>query len=507
MMGDGLRHFAKVDVPMGEFWLRSPQHDKPNDIHDAISGARIYGKTIVAAEAFTELRLQWDEHPALLKPLADRHFAIGINRLALHVFAHNPWLDRRPGLTLGGVGVHFSRDQTWWPDARAWHDYLARCSFLLQQGRPVADVAYFTGEDLPLRAVLPERRSPALPAGYAADSINADALLRLARLEDGRLTLPGGASYAALVVPPGPFSRATEEKLREFAPLLVHPDTGFSRLPPPDLLTTAADLAWIHRSTPSAEIYFLSNQQPGARTIDVSLRPTGRPAELWDPVTGDISTITARTVDSRTHVTLALPAYGSVFLLFPSVASPITHNPSPISHNQSPISHHPSPISAPPAPISDLRPVGGWLVTFDPRLGGPAATQTFATLTDWTAHSNPAIRDYSGSATYTCTFDHAATPGRIWLDLGTVHNLARVFVNGIDCGTAWTAPWRVEITAALRPGKNRLELRVTNTWANRLRADRNSTAPVTWTSAPALADAPPLPAGLLGPVRLLHATP
>ena len=198
MLADHLRHFGVVDVPMGEFWIRSPQHDKPNDIHDAISGAHIYGKNIVQAEAFTELRLQWDEHPGMLKALADHNFALGLNRLSLHVFAHNPWLDRKPGVTLSGVGTYFQRDQTWWPEARAWTDYLARCSALLQTGRPVADVAYFAGEDPPIRAILPERRSPALPPGYAADSINGDALLRLAKFDQGRLILPGGASYAAL---------------------------------------------------------------------------------------------------------------------------------------------------------------------------------------------------------------------------------------------------------------------------------------------------------------------
>jgi hypothetical protein len=105
---------SAVDLPMGEFWLRSPTHDKSNDMLDAISGARVYGKPVVQAEAFTELRLAWDEHPGLLKAWGDFNYARGINRFVYHVMAHNPWLDRRPGMTLSDIGLFFQRDQTWW---------------------------------------------------------------------------------------------------------------------------------------------------------------------------------------------------------------------------------------------------------------------------------------------------------------------------------------------------------------------------------------------------------
>ncbi|HEX4343461.1 MAG TPA: glycosyl hydrolase, partial [Verrucomicrobiae bacterium] len=140
MMSDGMLHQSKTDVPMGEFWYHSPTHDKPNDVADAISAAHVYGKNIVQSEAFTELRLQWDEHPAMLKALGDHNFCLGINRFVLHVFMHNPWLDRVPGMTLGGVGNFFQRDQTWWNFAGAWINYLSRCEATLQQGHPIADV-------------------------------------------------------------------------------------------------------------------------------------------------------------------------------------------------------------------------------------------------------------------------------------------------------------------------------------------------------------------------------
>lgn len=245
-VGDGLLHFKNVDLPMGEFWFRSPSHDKPNDILDAISGAHIYGHPIVQAESFTEIRLDWDETPEMLKPLADRNFALGINRVVTHVFTHNPWPDRKPGMTLDKVGTYLQRDQTWWPQSHAFWSYLSNCQRLLQQGNQVVDVAVFNGEEAPRRAVLPDRLVEFLPGpmgadrvksekmrlqnegfpkhvmpkgvttqvnmadpenwidplnGYAYDSFNKDVLLNRAKVESGRVVLSGGASYAVLVVP------------------------------------------------------------------------------------------------------------------------------------------------------------------------------------------------------------------------------------------------------------------------------------------------------------------
>jgi len=246
MLSDGMQHYSKVDLPMGEFWLRSPTHDKPNDMLDAISGAHVYGKNIVQAEAFTELRLAFDEHPGMLKALADRNFALGINRLVFHVFMHNPWLNKKPGVTLDQIGLLFQRDQTWWPRVSAWTDYIKRCQALLQMGKPVTDIAVFTGEEYPRRSLLPERLVPTLPGlfgseavegerkrllnegvqtrkpengvtyvanttdaqtwndplrGYAYDSYNPDALLNLSSAKGNNISLSTGAAYKLLVVP------------------------------------------------------------------------------------------------------------------------------------------------------------------------------------------------------------------------------------------------------------------------------------------------------------------
>ena len=245
MVSDGLLHYKNVDLPMGEFWLNSPTHDKPNDMLDAISGAHIYGKSIIQAEAFTSVRMNWAEHPGSLKTLGDRNFALGINKLVLHVFTHNPWMDRKPGMTLDGVGLYFQRDQTWFKQSKAWIEYLTRCQALLQLGKPVVDIAVFTGEEVPRRSVLPDRLVSTLPGifgkekvnaekkrlenagqpqrqipdgvthsanmadpenwidplnGYAYDSFNPDVLLQMT-VKNGRVVTPGGASYKILVFP------------------------------------------------------------------------------------------------------------------------------------------------------------------------------------------------------------------------------------------------------------------------------------------------------------------
>ncbi len=186
---------------MGEFWLGTPRNDKPTDIKDAVCGSRLYGKRIAGAESFTEGLMKWDEHPFTLKALGDRIYCEGINRFMLHVYAHQPWLDRAPGMTLNGIGTFFSRTQTWWKPGKAWFDYLRRCQAVLQEGVAVADVCYFTGENLPARSLLPRQLSVALPEGYSYDCINRDGLLHLAEVRDGWIVLKSGGRYRVLVLP------------------------------------------------------------------------------------------------------------------------------------------------------------------------------------------------------------------------------------------------------------------------------------------------------------------
>lgn len=505
MTSDGMAHFSAVDIPMGEFWFRSPTHDKPNDMLDAISGAHIYGKQLIQAEAFTELRMAWDEHPAMLKALGDKSYAWGINRLVYHVFMHNPWTDRRPGMTLDGVGLYFQRDQTWWKPGRAWVTYAQRCQALLQQGHPVTDLAVFTGEEIPRRAILPERLERILPGinKYAFDAINPDALLRLARVHNGRIALPGGASYAALILPgPHPLSPDTgittlamKTRLRELTKAGATIITKLDALHlAPDVIAPVG-IVWTHRCTQEAEIYFISNQQDSTRIINLSLRVSGKVPELWDPLTGETRDAKEWKIEKeRTILPLQLAPSGSIFVV--------------LRRNAKATQQYSGNNWLSPETLQTLE--GPWQLSFDVKNGGPAQPLTFPALQDWSKRPEPGIRYYSGTVVYSRQFEWktpAVKGQHIWLDLGEVANIAEVSVNGQACGVAWTPPYRVEITQALRPGQNDLRIEVFNTWANRLIGDHDlpEAQRITRTTAPyRLEGKPLLPAGLLGPVTILQ---
>jgi hypothetical protein len=150
---------------------------------------------------------------------------------------------------------------------------------------------------------------------------------------------------------------------------------------------------------------------------------------------------------------------------------------------------------------------GPWKVSFDPKSGGPESV-TFDTLEDWSQRKEDGIRFYSGTAIYRKSFDAASLPEgrRVYLDLGTVKNLAQVRLNGRDLGVVWCAPWRVDITETVKARDNQLEIAVANLWPNRLIGDQSlppdkRLSRTTWN--PYKNDSPLLESGLLGPVGLV----
>lgn len=586
---DGMLHQSQADIPMGEFWLRSPSHDKPSDMADAISAGHIYGKNIIQAEAFTELRMMWDEYPGMLKTMADRNFAAGINRYVFHVDVLNPWLDRKPGMTLDGIGTFLQRDQTWWKQGDAWMKYIARCQALLQMGKPVVDIAVFTGEETPRRAILPDRLVNTLPGlfgkerleeenirlankgvpmrvipdgvsntansadpdkwvdplhGYAYDSINLDALLRLATVKDGRIVLPGGARYSVLVIPgshpmspdSSVMSVAAIKKIKQLAdkgakiifdakpnktpglsddkPVQAvaaqlsanknilkgayrNADLNTIRVSKDIILTDstgnyAPDIAWNHRKGDGFDIYFLANQHAQARTINVSLRATGKTPELWDALTGETRYASDwKPVNGRTELSIKLESNGSVFIVLKSASN---------------IAKNKTKNWASASTVSVLK--NDWSVKFDEHYGGPSKPVKFTSLIDWSKNEDAAIKYYSGTASYsqTINWQQKGKNENIWLDLGTVNNVADVYVNGVRSGTAWTYPYRVNISKALKEGANDIRIEVSNTWANRLIGDHAlpENQRTTWTNAVyRLENKPLLPAGLMGLVKIL----
>jgi hypothetical protein len=266
----------------------------------------------------------------------------------------------------------------------------------------------------------------------------------------------------------------------------------------PDFTVTNAQpgafLDWIHRSADEAEIYFIANRLNRGETATCTFRVSGKQPELWDPVTGTRrEAVALRQTDNGTDIALNLPAFGSVFVVFRKQISEAGEQRAEARGQKQ---------------LMEL--AGPWTVTFDPKWGGPEKPVTFNALSDWTDQSDPGIKYYSGTATYRKTFDLPASdlrpPSSLCLDLGIVNNVARVRLNGHDLGIVWCAPWRVEITKALKPGSNELEIEVVNLWPNRLIGDGKLPVEKRFTQTNIdkfyKGEHKLLPSGLLGPVTL-----
>ncbi len=259
-------------------------------------------------------------------------------------------------------------------------------------------------------------------------------------------------------------------------------------------------LRYTHRSTDDREIYFVSNRSGKPVDAACTFRVAGRSPQAWDAVTGEIRDLPEfHGKDGMTVIQLHFEPYESRFIVFPAAGAP------PVASLKSPRRNLEQQTE-----ISRL--VGPWEVAFDPTLGGPAKIE-FDRLQDWSLRSEAGIKYYSGIASYKKEFE---LPGdfsisdsnaRLYIDLGVVHAMARVRLNGRDCGVAWTAPWRVDIAAAVKPGKNELEIEVADLWINRMIGDAisPSTAISQTTYRPYKATDPLVPSGLLGPVRLVKA--
>jgi hypothetical protein len=223
-LGDDMEMRSKADVPMGAMWTWAghpgPDIDYLSDLRGAASVAHIYGQNIVGAESMTSRGPAWSFSPDSLKKVADLEFALGVNRFEIHESTHQPVAEMAPGLTLGPYGLWFNRNDTWAEEAKPWITYLARSSWMLQQGHYAADVAYFYGEEGPLTAVFGWTGIPDAPEGYAFDFVNSDVVLNQLGFKDGRLVTPGGTSYRILYLG-GRSQRMTLPVLRKLKSLVM----------------------------------------------------------------------------------------------------------------------------------------------------------------------------------------------------------------------------------------------------------------------------------------------
>jgi hypothetical protein len=514
-------------IPMGEFWKRNAEPDGPitwppdrnPTVKQAACAAHIYGKPACQAEAFTSFACDWTADPWTMKDIGDEAFCHGLTRYVLCFYVHQPQLDVKPGYQWAHVGTHFDRNITWWDMSHGWLTYVARCQHMLRQGLFVADFAYFQAEDIPGFIAPRDRQEPLRPAGFDYDVLGAEVLLTRTMARDGRLTLPDGMSYRYLVLPhrsPWAVSPSVLRKIKELAESGVtvigpKPDrapglTGYPNcdeevekaadaLWGPEAATTGerklgsgrliwgrsldevvradrlapdvefrrstsqAKIEWIHRRDGACEIYFLANLASLAVTTEVVFRTSGKQPELWDAVTGEIRALPDwREENERTAVPLQFAPRQSFFVVFRKESRAESQELRPRRNFLE---------------LETVSEIGGpWEVSFDPKWGGPRRV-TFETLEDWSKRPEEGIRYYSGKAVYQKQFNLPVSVRgrRLYLDLGAVKNVARVKLNGRDLGVVWTAPWRAQITGAVREGTNNLEIEVANLWPNRLIGD------------------------------------
>jgi hypothetical protein len=549
-IADGMEVKKYNDIPMSAMWTQTPgvnaeMYRYDADDRESASVAHIYGQNLAAAESMTaRADSSWMWSPATLKPTADQELVNGINRIVIHESAHQPLVGKAPGLTLGPYGQWFNRNETWAEEARPWIDYLARSSYMLQQGRFAADLLYFYGEDSNLTAIF-INSAPNVPEGYGFDYINADALIHMLHVANGRMTTASGMSYRLLVLDPYskhmslPVLRAIHALVEQGAvvaggkptdtPSLADDGAEFKRLSDelfgdgagvhavgkgrvyagldaaaalkamdvaPDFEHTKpeadARIAFVHRKVTDGEIYFLDNRNDRDERVDASFRVTGKAPELWYAETGKTEPASYTTANGRTSVPLHLEPWGTVFVVF---RAPAKTNARVL----------PSVVETTLTTVD-----GPWRVSFEEGRGAPAAV-TLDRLISWSDSADAGVRYFSGAGTYTKSIQAQVAwfkPGaKLWLDLSDVKNLAEVTVNGVSLGVVWHAPYRVDATRALKPGANEVTIKVINAWVNRLIGDQQPNATkYTFTDVtPYRADSPLMPSGLLGPVVVVRA--
>jgi hypothetical protein len=559
---DGIKNYGFSDIVMSEFWSPSPHRPHPHNrffLKQASSAAHIYGKKIVGAESFTTIGPHWnDELWHDQKSAFDHEICAGLNRMYFHTFTCSP-----PEMGLPGqeyfAGTHVNPQVTWWEQSGAFIDYMHRIQSVVQEGKFVADVLYYYGDHVP--NVFPFKHSdPAgvLP-GFDYDVCDETVFLRL-EVDNGKIVVPGGVEYRILVLPDHKvLSLAVLEKLEELvqdgATVLGHqPEKQISLVGGKEARNSfraLSDLIWGDASTESGEknygqgkvvwgktareylrsqnlpvdfqvmandsktdfdyihytlgtrdIYFVTNQTTRRQKFNARFRVSGKQPELWDALTGNIREARAfKQKDGLTTVPLTLEPYGAVMVVF---------NKKIAADKQGSAERNYSDFET----VKEI--TGEWSVHFDPKWGGPESV-LFPELLDWSQHTDEGIRYYSGAAVYKKSFTlepELLEDKSYFLQLGSVKDvgIAEVKVNGTDKGVVWTSPFRVEISNELKEGENILEIKVVNSWYNRVAGDQMfpDKKPYTSTNIDLKHDfrgrpiekIPLEPSGLLGPVTI-----
>ncbi len=491
----------------GEFWITHQNIE----CRLAASASHIYGKNRVYAESYTSSEIPYSVYPSLLKQSGDWSYTEGINQGILHVYIHQPYTDKFPGVN-AWFGTEFNRNNTWFEQSKEWIKYLRRNYFLLQQGKHVADVCFFIGEDTPKMNGWVD---PVLSKGYEYDFINAEIITERLEVKDGRLVLPGGANYGALVLPPLNTMRpGLLSKLQQLAEQgatiigmppekspslqnypfcdelvkqlvedlwgekslssngIIHNKIGkgnvycngnindileshgiYEDLIIPDSM----DIKWEHRKLNGMDIYFLTNQGNNQVSFNASFRVSGIKPELWNALDGNSYALPEYSnEDGRTIVPLNFNVNESYFIVFHPKGIKRKENLSVFSSFKS------------RKPLKEINSL--WDIQFNNDWLGTNFTLKKQQLFDWTTSSNDSIRYFSGTATYKTSFDltQEELSDSVYINFEHLNIIATVKLNGVELGTIWTTPYSILISEAAKSGSNLLEVDVTNNWTNQL---------------------------------------
>jgi hypothetical protein len=564
--GNLLDHYAVADIPETEIF-RHVAEDQIPMLQFAASAARTTGRPLVSAESFTWLDEHFKVAPDKLKAAADFLFLGGVNHLFFHGIPFSPEDAGWPGW-LFYASTHLGPNGGLWRDLPVFTGYLARCQAILQSGTPDSDLlVYFPAHDLfheapgllPLFTIHDQHRwLQSLPfyqtvmglwqRGVYCDFVS-DALLDGATVADGRIRL-GGNEWPALVlprvrrIPPATLAKLLalaraggtvvfEGGLPEDVPgfgelaarrleLLGLLDNLSSSDEPAKHVKIASNgldamldelgivrermsdlgIRCVRRRHAEGYHYFVVNR--GGRDFSgvLPLARAFRSAVGLDPMQpGRAGVLRAGSGRQGKGVELALAAGESLVIR---------------TFDRREVDAGPFPVLEAAGAGSDL--TGMWRLEFvsgGPELPAPA---DLPVLGSWTALADPRARAFHGTGRYRLDFELAAAPvGRLGLELGRVAGTARVQFNGIPVGPSWCAPHRLEVTGLAKPGRNTLEVEVTNLAANRIADLDRRKIPwklfheinfvnIDYQPFDAAAWAP-VESGLLGPVRLVPLAP
>lgn len=515
---DELAAGGKADRLMGEFWVRDQQYN--GRVMAAISSAHVYGKKVVSAESFTSIRtVNWYGHPYFYKHYGDEMWARGINETMFHRFAHQPNNHVKPGMTMDSIGSHIDRTQTWWSNGGTeWFKYLARGSYLLQQGVPDADFLVHLGDIAPLR--VGNANNTSVPDGFGYDYVNTDVLINRIRVENGHLVLPEGTRYRALHLTKTQYLhlktlRKIKELVSDGATVIGdRPEKviGLSEWPEKHEFDTIVDELWgksssndrkvlhygkgiistydleetikvlgyvpdlfidgkpahafAHRRIDNNDLYYFYNDEPSFKSTEIDIREGDGVPEIWHADNGTIEKITdfVRN-ETRLVTTIPLEPFGSRFVL---IRRDDEQPPYDGSRNQLLVDTYANKHNI----LSKFD--SPWEVHFDQKWAGPGDVR-FENLIDWTTSDVSGIKHYSGKAVYknTLVIDKALINQSqpLYLSLGDVQQIAEVSLNGKSIATLWKPPFVLNIQDYVKAGHNELEVSITNTWVNRLIGD------------------------------------